>query len=271
MRADPLLERRALAGDGVPALVKAVVTLVVTMSIGREGPSGNAANCGQRPAWQNAGVWPGFEVVHDLFHGDDGFLRRQYSFFLHAENTPQQNVSFAVGLLCVNDGHVGLDRRYRGKGFAGEGTFDKFDLLVVLGKIGAGIGPQHCEGQFGGSGHVGIRQVSVAVFLNFERPGPVVLDGVTKTVQGTDAGVSTPGKNELFRAAGSDQLIVDHVRSHAHQRELSPLLPNDFVSRRERNQVRESLHRHGVAVAHQRSHCFPESRDVSHGDGRPCV
>ena len=50
------------------------------------------------------------------------------------------------------------------------------------------------------------------------------------------------------RAVGADQLIVDDVRRHAHERQVLALMPDDFVAGGERNQVREALEGDGVAV-----------------------
>src|SRR6516225_8264338 len=126
MPRDPLLECVALARDGVPGLVEAVVSLVVTMRIGRESATRNAAYGSQSPIWQDAGVWPGFEIVHDLFHSGDGFFGGEHRFFLHPENTPEQDVSLAVGFLRVNDGDIGLDRGNGRQRFSGERALNEF-------------------------------------------------------------------------------------------------------------------------------------------------
>src|SRR6516165_2109442 len=93
MPLNPLLERLALARDSVPGLVEAVVTLVVTVSIGWERATRNAADGGEGPVWQDAGVWPGPQVIHNLFHSDDGFFGGEHRFLLYPENAPEQDVS----------------------------------------------------------------------------------------------------------------------------------------------------------------------------------
>src|SRR5215212_5856766 len=88
------------------------------------------------------------------------------------------------------------------------------------------------------------------MLLELERLRPAVLDGIAKAVQRADARVAAPRENELARAAHPDQLVVDEIRRHAHERELAPLLPDQLVPRGVRDQVREPLERDGVAVAH---------------------
>jgi len=49
-------------------------------------------------------------------------------------------------------------------------------------------------------------------------------------------------------SSGPDDLVVDHIRGHPDQREVAALLPDQLLSRRERDEVGEALHGHGVAV-----------------------
>ena len=67
-------------------------------------------------------------------------------------------------------------------------------------------------------------------------------------MQRAHARIAAPGKRELRDAARADHLVVDQIRSHADQREIAPLLTNDFVAGRKRNQVRETFQRQYVAV-----------------------
>src|SRR5437016_9858572 len=71
MRLDPALKRVALAGNGVPRLVKAVVAFVVAMRVRWRSAARDATDCGECPARQNARIRPCFQVIHDLFDGDD--------------------------------------------------------------------------------------------------------------------------------------------------------------------------------------------------------
>jgi hypothetical protein len=73
-------------------------------------------------------------------------------------------------------------------------------------------------------------------------------------VQRPDPGIPAPGKDQLARASRPDELVVDHVRRHPDQGQITTPLPDDFVPGREGDEVREALHRHRVAVAYGRSH-----------------
>ena len=81
--------------------------------------------------------------------------------------------------------------------------------------------------------------------------GQPFLDRVAQAMERTHAGIAAPGKLELGRASGADQLIVDEVRGHADQGQVAPPLADDLVARREGDQVRESFERHHVAVVYR--------------------
>src|SRR5262249_50598058 len=115
---------------------------------------------------------------------------------------------------------------------------------------------------------VSVRKIAVTVLLEFERSGPIMLDGVAETVKRADAGISAPGEDEFFRAACTDQLIVNDVGSHANEGELLALLANDFVSGGKRDEMGKAFHGDGVAVAHQRGDCVADRSDFSHGARR---
>src|SRR5439155_13811205 len=82
----------------------------------------------------------------------------------------------------------------------------------------------------------------------------------------TEAGVAAPGEDEFARAPHPDQLVVDDVRRHPHQRELALLLADHLVARGVRDQVRESFERDGVAVADELADGLRE-RDDQNGNG----
>ena len=88
----------------------------------------------------------------------------------------------------------------------------------------------------------------MAVLLELERPRPAVLDGVAEAVEAPDAGVPAPGEHEPPRAAHPDQLVVEDVRCHADERQVGSPLPEDLVTGREGDQVREALEGDGAAV-----------------------
>ncbi len=91
----------------------------------------------------------------------------------------------------------------------------------------------------------------VRVLLELERRRPAVLDRVAQPVQRADARVAAPREDELARAAHPDQLVVDDVGRHPHERQVAPPLPDQLVPGRVRDQVREALERDDVAVAHE--------------------
>ena len=119
-------------------------------------------------------------------------------------------------------------------------------------EVAARVAAEHAEGQVRGAGRVRRRHPCVRVLLELERPRPAVLDRVAQPVQRADAGVAAPREDELRRAAGADQLVVDDVGRHPHERQLAPLLPDQLVPRGVRDQVREALERDRVAVADER-------------------
>ena len=83
-----------------------------------------------------------------------------------------------------------------------------------------------------------------------ERLRPLVLDGVTKSLQRADPGIATPRERQLGDAARSDQLVVDDVGRHAHEVEVAPLLADDLVPGGVGDEVGEPLHCQRVAVMH---------------------
>ena len=104
------------------------------------------------------------------------------------------------------------------------------------------------ERQVRRAGVVRVGHGAVAVLLQRQRPRPAVLHRVPEAVQRADARIPAPREHEPRRAAGADQLIVDDVRRHPHERQVATLLPNHLVARGERNQVGEALHGDGVAI-----------------------
>jgi len=67
-------------------------------------------------------------------------------------------------------------------------------------------------------------------------------------MQGPDARIAAPGEHEPIRRAHADQLVVDQIRGHPHQREVPALLPQHLMGCRERNEMRKALHGHAVPV-----------------------
>jgi len=134
----------------------------------------------------------------------------------------------------------------------------------VIGRTGPAVSPQHREREPGGAGRVPVRHAGVAVLLQLQRPWPGVLHRVTEAVQRADTRIAAPGEDQPARAAGADDLVVDHVRGHPDQRQVTALLPDQFMPGRERNEVGEALHGHGVAVMDGRGDGFGKRHDLRH-------
>ena len=195
--------------------------------------------------------WPSVEPLDDFLDGDDRAARGQDRLFLHADDALDQHVAVAVRPLRVNDRHVGPERRNGRQRLAGERAHDRCGNCGFTSARPPGAPRNIANGRLRGAGVVGAGHRGVAVFLERERPRPAVLDRVAQPVQRPDAGVAAPREDERRGAAGADQLIVDQVRGHAHEREVAAALADDLVPGRERDQVREALHRDDVAVVHR--------------------
>ena len=102
----------------------------------------------------------------------------------------------------------------------------------VLGdEVAARVAAEHGEGQARRACRVAIRHPGMAVLLELERPRPAVLDRVTEPVEAADPRIAAPGEDEPAGAAHADQLVVDQVGRHPHEREVAPSLPDDLVTR----------------------------------------
>ena len=111
----------------------------------------------------------------------------------------------------------------------------------------------------------------MAVLLDLEWGGILVLDPPTDGVQATDARIAEPAEDELGGHAGADHLVVDDVRGHARQRQVALLLADDLVAGREADEVREALDGHGVAVAHELRDGVVHGGDLAAGAHRPMM
>ncbi|SLH61335.1 Uncharacterised protein [Mycobacteroides abscessus subsp. abscessus] len=166
--------------------------------------------------------------------------------------------------LGVHDRHVRVQRGHGGEPFPGEGAGDRFDRVGHLGQVGADVAAQHRERQAGGAGDVAVGHARVAVLLDLERHRPAVLHRVAEPVQRADAGVAAPGEHQLARAARADELVVDQIGGHPHQRQVAAALPDDLPPGRHRNQVGEALERDGVAVVHEVGDRVRQRRYIGH-------
>jgi hypothetical protein len=80
----------------------------------------------------------------------------------------------------------------------------------------------------------------------------------------SDAGVTPPGEHQPGGAACADQLIVDEVRCHAHERQLAASLADDFVPGGEGNEVREALHGDDVPIMDHRLDGVAQRAETRH-------
>ena len=78
-----------------------------------------------------------------------------------------------------------------------------------------------------------------------------LLDGVAEPMETAHAGIAAPGEDEPPGAAHTDHLVVDDVGRHAYEGQVTTPLADYLVTRGKRNQVREPLERHRVAVVHR--------------------
>ena len=99
----------------------------------------------------------------------------------------------------------------------------------------------------------------MTVLLDLERFRPSIFDRIAKSMQGTDSGISAPGKDQFSDTPGTDQLVINQVWSHPDQGQISFSLSNNFVARREGNQMSETFQGDGIAVMNELMNCLRET------------
>ena len=183
------------------------------------------------------------------------------------------HVAPPIGLLGVDDGDVGADRRHGRQPLAGERAVDERDRRRRARQVGAGVAAQHRERQPRRARRRRRSPCRVRVLVDLERPRPAVLDRVAQAVQRADARVAAPGEDHLRRAAHADHLVVDDVGRHADERQVAAALADDLVAGGERDQVREALERDRVAVVHVFGDRVAEGqlRDLGMSIGRDAI
>src|SRR4029077_13723795 len=150
---------------------------------------------------------------------------------LHADDPPHLHVSLSIRTLRMDDGGVGHQGGNGCQHLTGERTLDRPDGVGVRGQIRAGVAPKDGKREAGGSGEIPVGHARVTVLLQLESTRPTVFDGIAKTVERADSGVTSPGEHELDCAPHAEELVVYEIRVHANQDELAPSLPNDFMAR----------------------------------------
>ncbi len=79
------------------------------------------------------------------------------------------------------------------------------------------------------------------MLLDLQGMRTALLHGFPEAVEGAHSGVSAPGEDELVSASHPDHLIVDEIRGHPDQGQISPPLPDDLVRSGGWDQVRETF------------------------------
>ncbi len=159
-----------------------------------------------------------------------------------------------VGALRVNDGDVRVQRRHDVHGALPVGIVDEPNSGIEPRKVASGIGAQRKEREARGARLIAADHSVVAVLLDLEGHRIVVLDTASQLVEGSGGSAREERGHELGDTTGSHELIRHDVGSHPAQREVLPLLPDDLVRSRERDEMREALEAHGHAVFDVRSY-----------------
>jgi hypothetical protein len=165
----------------------------------------------------------------------------------------------------VDDGHVGVECRYRGQGLPRERADDRSHAVRSGGETGSRIATEHRERESGGTGHISIGQAGVAVFIDLESAGPGILDRVAEAMEGADAGIPAPGEDQLGGTTHPDHLVEEQIRGEPDEREIGHTLADDFVAGGKRYEVGESLHGDGIAVMDQQLDGLRQCQYLCHG------
>ena len=205
----------------------------------------------------------GLEFVDDLLDGDDRSAGSENRLSLDPGDSPKTDVAFAIGLLGMDDGHVGVQGGNRCQFFTGERAGDGADIGVVD-QVGADVPAEDREGQPGGPGRIPGSHPGMGVLFDLERTGMPVLYRIAEPVQRTDTGVATPGEHQPGSTAHPDHLVVDQIGSQSDQRETGKTLTDDLVTGSEGDQVGETFHGHRVVVVDQFGDGILECCDFCH-------
>ena len=83
-------------------------------------------------------------------------------------------------------------------------------------------------------------------------------------MQRADPGVAAPGEDQLPRAAGTDQQVVDQVRGHPYQGQVLAALTHDLLGRGGGNKVGKAFQGNRVTVLDKALDGFAERKEFSH-------
>jgi hypothetical protein len=149
---------------------------------------------------------------------------------LDSRDAPELDIAGPVGLLGVDHGDVGPERRYGCELLSGEWAEDRSYRCRDLLQPGASIASQDAEGQPRRTGHVAKREASMAVLLEVQGPRPVILDCVAEPMKASDARVAAPGEDQPPGTTHADHLVIDEIWGETYQREIPAPLTDDFLA-----------------------------------------
>ena len=84
------------------------------------------------------------------------------------------------------------------------------------------------------------------MFLDLDAVRPAVFDGIAQPPEQADAGIAGIGEDQFAHRADADQLVVDHVGGHAHQREILDALADRLMGAGVRDEMGETFESGGV-------------------------
>ena len=158
-------------------------------------------------------------------------------------------IPLAVGALDMNDGDVRLDRSHGEQAGAAERIVNWTDARMAADDVS----PNSSEGWQIGQTHSGSleRQSNreVGVVLHHDPARHALLIGPPKPIARSARHIAHPGGDHLRHGAGGDQLVERHVGDRPDQRQVAPLLADDFVNRGEwYPRLEGEAQRDGVAI-----------------------
>ena len=154
---------------------------------------------------------------------------------------------FGVRALNVKNRHVGLDR-----GDVQQPWFTGTQPWVALDQVGTKQRSRWQVRHAHGGGEQSEAHREVRMLLELQAIGDPLLDGAAVVVAEAGTDISDPGGGDPSHAARTNELVEEHVRDRPDELQLAPTLPNQGVSRRERDQRFErGAHYHRCSVWHE--------------------
>src|SRR5438105_4550426 len=140
------------------------------------------------------------------------------------------SVSLLIGSLCLDNCHIRVERGHHGHFAIPIGAFDKLNLLINTGHVGAKVAAQREEREASCSSHVAPHHAIMGVLLKLKWSGNALFDGTTQAMQWANTGVAQVAEHHLARYACRDHLIVDQVRRHPNQCQVAAVLTYDLMA-----------------------------------------